>query len=413
MKTPHFTNLVLFTASFPYGEGEQFIETEIKILAKNFKTIYLFPLQVYGFKRELPSNVIVVEPKLYLPYNRLTLFLKNIATVAAIFNITISKSRHRLALLKRFKSHLYFLLHRINGVKWLESELDKINHEKTLFYSYWFNLWTLHLSIIKYKRKEKFNFITRIHNGDFDEVRANNGFFPFREFELTQVQQIYAVSQFAIHTMKLQYPTIKFNISLSRLGVSDLGNNPFIPFPKTIQVVSCSFFSKIKRVHLIIDILSQIKNSEIKWTHFGSGKLEDELIDLAKKKLGTNIKIEFKGLVPNSEVIEFYKNTPVDLFINTSELEGIPVSMMEAISFGIPIVGCSICGVPEIANETTGLLIPKELDAKIVADQITNLLNVDEQTALKKRQIVKEFWAQNYNAVYNYNTFIKAMNSSN
>ena len=51
-----------------------------------------------------------------------------------------------------------------------------------------------------------------------------------------------------------------------------------------------------------------------------------------------NIQVILKGWVPNKKVIEFYRTNPVNLFLNFSFQEGIPVSIMEAISFGIPIL---------------------------------------------------------------------------
>ena len=47
-----------------------------------------------------------------------------------------------------------------------------------------------------------------------------------------------------------------------------------------------------------------------------------------------------------------------DLFVNMSLSEGIPVSIMEAISFGIPIIATNVGGNAEIVNDETGVLIP-------------------------------------------------------
>jgi hypothetical protein len=53
----------------------------------------------------------------------------------------------------------------------------------------------------------------------------------------------------------------------------------------------------------------------------------------ASSELPTNVKFEFKGSVSNTEVISFYQQNPVDLVLNLSSYEGIPVSLMEAIRF--------------------------------------------------------------------------------
>ena len=404
-------NLFLFTSSFPYGEGEQFIETEIKVLSLSFKEIFIFPLKVSGNKRELPSNVKVIEPKLYSAYSRPSILFNNLGLILKIYLLLIFKSKSRSQYFKEFSRWFNFLLNRINDANWLQKEIEKTTTTQTVYYSYWFNLWGTILSIIKEKKGSEFKFFTRIHGGDFDEAQKKEGFFPFREFELTHVQNIYGVSNFGINYMKQRYANLSFNMSLSRLGVNDHGNNPFDPTKGYFQIVSCSFIYGLKRVNLIVDILANLHNIKVKWTHFGSGELEDEIKKYASTQLGKNIEIEFKGLVPNFEVIDFYKTTPVDLFLNTSELEGIPVSMMEAISFGIPIVGCDICGVPEIANEETGILIPKNFDQKTVANNIQVFLTQDQNKMLNIRKTVKQYWDKTFNGVSNYNIFTNLISS--
>ena len=51
--------LIFFTNSFPFGEGEQFIETEIKYLSKAFKRIYIMPVAISDKSRYVPSNCTV------------------------------------------------------------------------------------------------------------------------------------------------------------------------------------------------------------------------------------------------------------------------------------------------------------------------------------------------------------------
>src|SRR5690554_7772856 len=57
------TPLCLYTASFPYGLGEQFLETEIKYLAEHFDTIFIIPNNPTGNIRSIPPNVKVLRPK--------------------------------------------------------------------------------------------------------------------------------------------------------------------------------------------------------------------------------------------------------------------------------------------------------------------------------------------------------------
>ncbi len=51
------------------------------------------------------------------------------------------------------------------------------------------------------------------------------------------------------------------------------------------------------------------------------------------------------------DLMLFFKENSVDLFINASITEGTPVSIMEAISCGIPIIATDVGGNPEIVSE--------------------------------------------------------------
>lgn len=117
---------------------------------------------------------------------------------------------------------------------------------------------------------------------------------------------------------------------------------------------------------------------------------------------------EFKGFVANIELMDWYKMNPVDLFVNVSNLEGLPVSLMEAISFGIPMVGCSICGVPEIVTNQTGILLEVDFNTKEAATKIENFLQTQSREP-KFREGVKEFWKENFDAEKNYTEFVNSL----
>ena len=65
-----------------------------------------------------------------------------------------------------------------------------------------------------------------------------------------------------------------------------------------------------------------------------------------KKNFPKNIRAEFKGRVLNKEVLKFYIDEVPDLFINLSSSEGIPMSIMEAMSCSIPVIATNNKGIP-------------------------------------------------------------------
>ena len=139
------------------------------------------------------------------------------------------------------------------------------------------------------------------------------------------------------------------------------------------------------------------------WHVLGDGP-ELEVLKKKCKELPANISVKFYGNLSPNEVNNFYKTVPVNLFVSLSSSEGLPVSMMEAISFGIPMLCTNVGGCSEICNENTGLLINKEFDFKETAQLILQFKNSHKNT-LVFRKGVKEFWDLNFNAAKNYKMF--------
>lgn len=401
---PGKTTLLLFTSSFPFGKGEQFIETEIHFLAQSFTEVHIFPLDRSGFRRELPPNVIVKELALYKPYSRAGLLLRRGITLTTWYRRQLRITRHRDQYRDRTKHHFNFLMHRVADAETIGAVTGKYDPEKTVIYSYWFNVWTMVLLFAKELGLHRLPVLTRAHGGDLDEQQRKSGYFPFRSLEMQMIDRVVTVSEYGQKLLASQYPFAAAKIGMSHLGVSDHGMNPAEKLP-VFRIVTCSFVYGLKRLHLIPQILRQL-SFPVEWIHFGEGELLDEL-KLQAKALPPNITVSFKGLVPNQDILNYYAANHVDLFMNVSELEGIPVSIMEAISFGIPVTGCRICGVPEIVNERTGFLFEKDFVVEEAALKIRDYHHKPEEEQARFRAGVRQFWKENFNASVNYPRFIE------
>lgn len=394
--------LVLFTSTFPYGDGEQFIETEIRYLADAFEHVYIYPLKIEGEKRAVPANVTVVKNKLYQPYSRIKMLLTQFFRLRRIIKTEQQLSPHRGKYSTAYRHHLNYLMHRVNDARWLRAELEKYNHEHTVLYSYWFNHWGQVLSLVK-DSGLAIRFVTRIHGGDFDESRKKQSYFPFRYFEMQNVDGVYPISSYGLQYMKHMFPDYKGVLKKYHLGVDEHGINPEGD-ESAFRIVSCSYLIPLKRVHLIIEALAHL-NIPVEWTHFGDGKLKNELRSRAYRLPG-NIKWTFRGSVANADILKYYASEPVDLFINVSELEGIPVSIMEAISAGIPVVGCRTGGVPEIVTEQTGFLLEKDFKTADLVNVIRNYQSSSAEQKAALRNSVRKFWHETFDASVNYPAFI-------
>ena len=119
--------------------------------------------------------------------------------------------------------------------------------------------------------------------------------------------------------------------------------------------------------------------------------------------MNRNISYELRGQIFNQELMKYYMNNSVDLFINVSESEGLPVSIMEAISFDVPVVATNVGATSEIVTEKTGLLVNANPKPQEVADAILSVV--------RKTLSPRTYWMNNYNADLNYTAFVNHLKS--
>jgi glycosyltransferase involved in cell wall biosynthesis len=193
---------------------------------------------------------------------------------------------------------------------------------------------------------------------------------------------------------------------LSRLGISNNVELTYIERDYFV-ICSCSGLIPLKRVHLIAEALFRVKEIRIHWVHIGDGP-ELEKLKMMIGKLSENISVELKGSIPNSAIYALYNEIKPDLFINVSSTEGVPVSIMEAMSFGIPVLATDVGGTSEIVNEYNGLLLEEDITSSDLSEIITSALHQPEKLKLKGNKAHQK-WKQEFNAESNYLALIDSL----
>jgi len=121
----------------------------------------------------------------------------------------------------------------------------------------------------------------------------------------------------------------------------------------------------IESIKLLRD-LNQIGN--MKLTIAGSGKEENRLIGLVNK-YNLSQYVEFAGWVSGKDKEKYYRDN--QLFVLPSYNEGLPMSILEAMSFGMPIIATDV-GDVSCAVDENGFLI-KPGDIKGLSDRILKI----------------------------------------
>ena len=414
------SNLIFITSCFPFEPGEPFIETEFQFLHSTFKRVIIITRNVTATKmRTIPDDVKVHRynpTSTFCDYLTLPLLIAGyFAKIIKIYKDEIS-FRREISRPISFKGKLILLKKIIKGLQlkvFIESIIkkEKIAGKITL-YSYWMNNGAHAICMLDNIDKIK---ISRAHRFDLYEEETETNYLPLLKYTYNNLNGIFFISAHGKEYFENRIRVINPKNQISRAGVLNPFKNDIQKTdPGFFRIVSCSSLIKVKRVDLIISALENLKTDrKVIWNHFGEGVLQGELHDLAKRKLGQlqNINFQFMGQIQNSELLKFYASNKIDLFINTSSSEGIPASIMEAQSFGIPVIATYVGGVKEVVTEGTGILLPVDFVPEDLTKMIQLYANLPEDEINKIRMKAFKNWDLNYNAAVNYPNFIAKVNS--
>ena len=395
------TYLVLFTNTFPYGSGESFLNNEIPYLSARFDKVFIYPSSDSRKEgeRKLPDNTVV---KVLHQDDRLSLKIVGtyILYFIKIFFSTFIYSKKRWRYLRYFKSLLHYFSKDLSKARSIAIEIENNGLSKAVFYDYWLLNSSLSIIYLKQRRLIQGRTVARAHGFDLYDERHLEAVVPFKEFKIRNLDFVSPISKHGTAYLKEQLGDSQNNkVKTHYSGVKSSNKLPDTSDEKLI--VSCSSLFPFKRVSFIAQALVSV-DSSFRWVHFGDGE-EMEKVNSIIQKLPSNKQVTLMGARSNQEILAFYKKNYVSLFISLSEYEGLPVSMMEAQSYGIPIIGTNVNGVSEIVTHETGILLEKDFTLDQVATSISAVLR--EEASFERRKI-REYFEDRFSADLNYPKFI-------
>lgn len=116
-------------------------------------------------------------------------------------------------------------------------------------------------------------------------------------------------------------------------------------------------FSKIYNPELAIKVLKALKNENIEAELCMVGPYKDGSL-LKSKRLAKalNVEVNFTGKLEKEEWVKLSEQ--YNIFINTTNFDNMPVSVIEAMALGLPVVSTNVGGMPYlIENRKDGVLV--------------------------------------------------------
>ena len=401
---------ILITNEFPYFSGEPFLSNELPYLCKAFQNVYIFSINAQScdkITRDVPDNVKVYP--LGELHSKLKYFVFMLKGLTAHNKALTTKGKGLKQKLVCFyaKGRAYDVYNRINRI----IENERIDIENSVVYGFWFTYQAIAAWLLKDKfiKEDKIvKAVARAHGYDLYWERTSVGYLPYQDVSLQRLDMVYPCSVQGSEYLKEKYPKLAEKITVSKLGTVDYGLQPY---NGEKVVATCCNLEPLKRMPLFAEAFCKVAKQipDCKWVCIGSGS-DESLVNEIIFKAGLEEQVEMLGRTANDKVLEYYKKNPVTFFCNVSTSEGLPVSVMEALSFGIPVIATDVGGTSELVNSQNGRLLNADITADELAEVLISMLNQSSNDYNKMRQAARECWQNEVSASKNYKDFCDALN---
>ena len=235
----------------------------------------------------------------------------------------------------------------------------------------------------------KIKYIPILHGGNLPQRLINNpamskSIFSNSIFNIAPSGYLYkAFSEYGYAT-----EFIPNNIDISEYNFSQRKN-------VRLKLLYVRAISKVYNPSLALEVIEQLykKYPEVELCMVGPDR-DGTLLQLKERvqSLGLQKHVSFLGKLDKKDWLTLSKE--YDIFINTTNVDNTPVSIIEAMALGLPIVSTNVGGLPFLIEDTKdGLLVDPNNSAQMV-EKITYIYNnpgVAEQLSLHGRQKAESF----------------------
>lgn len=154
-------------------------------------------------------------------------------------------------------------------------------------------------------------------------------------------------------------------------------------FPKKeSEKVNIFFVGRLaspKRQDIFLDSISMLPinlKENISVNIFGGGENE-EFLRQRSLKLGIESIVKFNTSLSHESMLKEYKNA--DILVLVSDYEAFPMVIVEAMSYGLPVIASCVGGIPEVVNNSNGILLQENTKEHLKDDLISLIENKEKR----------------------------------
>ena len=176
---------------------------------------------------------------------------------------------------------------------------------------------------------------------------------------------------------------------------------------RIIQLLVISRLVTQKNIDSIIKAVKVMENESIILNIIGDGSEINNLKNLVED-YELEEKVNFIGKIENTKLNEYLSNA--DIFVQASNYEGLPHSILEAVNYEIPILSTEVGGCSVLLNKgERGYIIPLPISETGISEGIRTIIN-NKKEAISKAKVAKEFLNQQYNFNTNADIYHEKIN---
>lgn len=283
------------------------------------------------------------------------------------------------------------------------------NNERIIHYNFDLSPFSIlrDYPFMRVARKMNRKMVIHVHGGVFmtsTKVPYIYNYFLKKIFSWEDVPFI-VLSAREKNNIESRYGTTNIHVLPNSVALPERANKIWDKTPLTI-----GYFGRItatKGMQELLNAAIKLKNNKVPFKMLFAGKKEQptDYVDLFANTLGDDF--QYVGVVSGQQKDEFLRR--LDVFVLPSYFEGLPVSLLESMSYGIVPVATAVGSIPEVVTDGENGLLIKDHDEDNIVTAIKKVVD-DKEIAVSmsinaREEIEKRFNPQKYcetlNAIYN------------
>lgn len=233
------------------------------------------------------------------------------------------------------------------------------------------------------------------NHGISGKIIAPYMFFKMKSVVKNADYALYVTSEF----LQQRYPRKKTSISASNVLINNIDNEVLKKRIKKIENMDASSITlmttaavnvKYKGQQYVIKSIPQINKAGVRVKYYVVGEGSQTYLKSVADKYNVSDQVIFTGRLPLNEVFELLDDT--DIYIQPSLQEGLPRSVIEAMSRGCIVVGAKTAGIPELLDPQ---YVFKRKSSSEIAEKIMSICKLGDNIKIKNSErnvtVAKQF----------------------